>query len=366
MVSGPTPPQPSSRVRVAPARPGGIGGRSLRRGRLLGVGLLAGALAWLLAPAEAAAHGIAAGPPSSLLDLLLMWSFDPLVQVPLIATAVAYISAVRKVDREHPANPVPRMRTVAFLAGIVAIELALQSPIERYDTTLFSIHMIQHILLTLVAAPLLVAGAPITLLLRVARADQRKRWILPVLHSRLLRVISFPVVTWIVFAGVMWGTHFSSVFNASLENPLEHDLEHVAYLLAGLLFWWPLVGPDPSPWRMPHPVRAIYALLQMPQNTFLALAILQAPQPLYAHYATLQRTWGPTVLEDQQLAGGFMWIAGDIVFLLAILFVVRGWMQQERRDERMLDARSDREWEEIQRREGILADRLARERMVDR
>jgi putative copper resistance protein D len=323
-------------------------------------------VAWLVAPGVVEGHGVVAGPPSSLVDLLLQWSFDPLVQVPVIAIVVAWIAAVRRVDREHPANPVPRSRSVAFLAGIVALELALQSPIEHYDTTLFSIHMVQHVLLTLVAAPLLVAGAPITLLLRVARSDQRKRWILPVLHSRLVQALSFPVVSWLVFAGVMWGTHFSTVFNESLENPLLHDLEHLAYLGAGLLFWWPVVGVDPSPWRMAHPVRLLYTFLQMPQNTFLALAIFSAPEPLYAHYATLQRTWGPTVLEDQQLAGGLMWVAGDLLFLVALMTVVRGWMQQEKRDEPLLDARSDREREEIGRRERVLADRLARERPVER
>ena len=84
----------------------------------------------------------------------------------------------------------------------------------------------------------------------------------------------------------MWGTHFSPLFDASLENPLVHDLEHALYLAAGLLFWWPAVGLDPSPWRMPHPVRAMYVFLQMPQNTFLAVTILNSTVILYAHYAT--------------------------------------------------------------------------------
>ena len=126
----------------------------------------------------------------------------------------------------------------------------------------------------------------------------------PILHSRVLRVLSFPVVAWLVFAGVMWGTHFSPLFDRSLEDPLVHDLEHALYLGAGLLFWWPAVGLDPSPWRMPHPVRAMYVFLQMPQNTFLAVTILNAPAPLYPHYATLARTWGPSALDDQQIAGG--------------------------------------------------------------
>ncbi len=147
--------------------------------------------------------------------------------------------------------------------------------------------MLQHVLLTLVASPLLALGAPITLLLRVARPDFRRRFILPVLHSRVLRVLAFPVVSWMLFAAVMWGTHFSPLFERSLEEPFIHDLEHLLYLGAGLLFWWPAVALDPAPWRMPHPVRAMYLFLQMPQNTFLALAIYSASAPLYARYANL-------------------------------------------------------------------------------
>lgn len=325
---------------------------------VLGVGLVALAAAL---PAVASAHGVAPEPPSDPLGLVGQWSFDPLIQVPLIALAIGWIAAVRHVDRAHPANPVPR-RTVAFLAGLAAIELALQSPIEQYDTTLFSVHMVQHILLTLVAAPLLAAGAPITLLLRLAPGDIRRRRILPVLHSRAVRVVSHPVVAWLVFAGVMWGTHFSPIFNESLENDLLHQLEHLLYLGAGLLFWWPVIGADPSPWRLPHPMRVLYTFLQMPQNTFLALAIYSSSTLLYPHYATLERGWGPDALADQQLAGVLMWVGGDLIFLVAILFVVRGWMRQEDRDTAGTDARQDAERDEIRRRESVLAERLARER----
>ena len=113
----------------------------------------------------------------------------------------------------------------------------------------------------------------------------------------------------------MWGTHFSPLFERSLEDPVVHDLEHLLYLTAGLLFWWPAVALDPAPWRMPHPVRAMYLFLQMPQNTFLALAIYSASSPLYAHYANLGLSWGPSALVDQHLAGGLMWIIGDLVFV---------------------------------------------------
>ena len=94
------------------------------------------------------------------------------------------------------------------------------------------------------------------------------------LHSRVLRTLSFPVVAWVLFAAVMWGSHFSPLFDLSLENPWVHRLEHTLFLAAALLFWWPVVGPDPSPWRMtPSAQASCTSGLQMPQNTFLALAI---------------------------------------------------------------------------------------------
>jgi putative copper resistance protein D len=160
----------------------------------------------------------------------------------------------------------------------------------------------------------------------------------------------------------MWGTHFSPLFDASLENPLIHDLEHGLYLAAGLLFWWPAVGLDPSPWRMPHPVRAMYVFTQMPQNTFLAVTILNSGSVLYHHYATLVRPWGPTALADQATAGGIMWVGGDVLFLSAMAAILAGWMAFEGRREAVVDRRLDREREAIRTREVQLAERLAAER----
>jgi putative membrane protein len=324
-----------------------------------------GGVTALFGPANAAlAHGPVPAEPPSAANLLLGWTLEPAVVLPLAVAAIAWARLVSRVNRAHPANSVPRRRSVAFFGGLAAIAVALLSGIDTYDTTLFSVHMVQHLLLTLVAAPLIALGAPITLLLRAATPDVRKRLILPILHSRALRVLSFPVVAWVLFAGVMWGSHFSPLFDASLENPFVHDLEHGLYLGAGLLFWWPAVGLDPSPWRMPHPVRVMYVFLQMPQNTFLAVAILNATAVLYAHYATLVRSWGPTALDDQRLAGSLMWLGGDLLFLAAIGGILAGWMAHEQRVEADVDRRLDREREAIRQREARLAERVAAERLA--
>jgi cytochrome c oxidase assembly factor CtaG len=315
-----------------------------------------------VAAGSVAAHGSTPDEPPTIGNLLLGWTFEPLPTLGIIAALVWWRWAVGRVNAAHPSNPVPRRRSVAFAAGMATIAVALLSGIDRYDTTLFSVHMVQHVLLTLVAAPFIALSAPITLVLRVSSASTRRRWILPILHSRVMRFLSFPVVAWLIFAAVMWVSHFSALFDAALEDPLIHDLEHVLFLGSALLFWWPAMAQDPSPWRMPPPVRALYIFLQMPQNTFLAVVLLNVTHVLYPHYATLGRSWGPTPLEDQQLAAGIMWVAGDVIFLIHIMFAVALWM----RVEGMRTARSDRraveELADIRLREGRLAERLARER----
>ncbi len=324
---------------------------------------VAAALAGVLVLAgPAAAHGVVpAGAPTAA-SILLGWTFAPLPTVPIVGAVGWWLWATRRVDRAHPGNPVPRRRTVAFLSGLLALGFALMSGVERYDTTLFSVHMVQHILLMLVAAPLIAMAAPITLVLRLSSAGTRRRWVLPVLHSRVVRVIGHPVIAWIVFAAVLWGTHFSPLFDASLEDPIVHDLEHGLFLGAALLFWWPAVGLDPSPWRLRHPARIGYVFTQMTQNTFLAVAILNASDVLYRHYASLALPWGTGPLEDQRLAAGLMWIAGDAVFIGAIMALVAGWMRLETRAEARADRLADAELAAIRVRERQLADRLADQR----
>jgi len=333
------------------------------------VAALLGGLAAVMAPAlapvmvpVARAHGgsVPVVPPDAA-NLLFTWSGDPLVWLPAIVALVLWWLGVRSVNRAHPANPVPRSRSVAWTLGVVAVLFALDSGIERYDTTLFWVHMIQHMLLTLVAPLLLLSAGPITLLLRAASPETRRRWILPLLHARVVRVLSFPVVSWLLFAGVMWASHFSPLFEAALENEWIHRLEHGLFLGSALLFWWPVAGPDPSPWRMKPAAKVLYVGLQMPQNTFLALAIYMSSVPLYQHYVTTGRTWGPTPLEDQQGAGAIMWLGGDLVFLTVVILLVWAWMRDDERRTVGEDRRLEPERAAIREREVRLAARRVAE-----
>jgi putative membrane protein len=304
--------------------------------------LLAAGAALLAAssPLPALAHG-APAPEPALPGVLLVWRFEPLVLIPVIVVAAAWLWLARFVTRQHPAHPPQTWRIAAFLCGLGVIVVALTSPIEAYEGQLFSVHMLQHMLLELVAAPLLLLGAPATLALRAASPSVRHR-LLAVLHSRVVAVLSFPLLAWVLFAAVNWGWHFSTLYDQALENQSLHDLEHVTFLAAALLFWWPVVGADPSRWRLPYPVRLLYLFLAMPQNSFLGVALMSAPV-LYHHYAVLLRTWGPSPLVDQGIGGMLMWVGGDVVFLLAMGLVVAAWVRQEDRRAARLDARLDAE-----------------------
>jgi putative membrane protein len=295
------------------------------------------AAAALCLPAVALAHG-ASAPAPTLPGVLLAWRLDPIVIGALLVIAAAYLWAVRRVGAAHPGNPHPAYRTWLFSAGLATIGVALLSPIEAYEGSLFSVHMVQHMLLELLAAPLLLAGAPITLALRAARPSIRRR-ILRVLQSGVVHAISFPVVAWVLFAAVNWGWHFSVLYDQALENALLHHVQHATFLGAALLFWWPAIGADPSPWRLAHPVRILYLFLAMPQNSFLGVALMSASTVLYPHYVTNQRSWGISPIDDQALGGVLMWVVGDVAFLVGMMVVVALWMRHEERRTERVDRR---------------------------
>ena len=309
-----------------------------RLGRLLvvAIGL---ALPTLALPAVGLADGGRA-PRPTFPAVLFEWRLEPIVLVGLAVTLVGWLLLRRRVAAAHPDHPHPRWRELAFLAGLATVAIALNSPIEAYLGELFSVHMLQHLLLELVAAPLLLLGAPATLVLRAAPPSVRRR-LLAVLHSRVVSVLSFPLLAWMLFAAVNWGWHLSSLYNQAVEISWLHDIQHITFLGAALLFWWPVVGADPSRWRLPHPVRLFYLFLAMPQNSFLGIALMSAPPSLYPHYASNLRNWGPTPAVDMSIGGMLMWAGGDIAFLLAMGLVVAGWVRAEDRRTAREDRRED-------------------------
>jgi putative copper resistance protein D len=275
-----------------------------------------------------------------MLSFLGSWSLEPIPLAGIVGATVAYLVAVRMVNRAHPHTPVPRRRTVAWLSGIALIGLALLSPIETFSDSIFTVHMVQHLLLAMVAPPLLALGAPATLALRAATPRLRRSLVLPILHSRIIGALSWPPLGWLAFAVVMWVTHFSPLFNAALEDALLHNFEHLLFVVAGLLFWWPVIGADPSRWRLRPVGRMVYLGTQMPFNAAVGLAIYFAPAVLYAHYATLGRTWGLDAFTDQQVAGIVMWGAGDTILLAALVLAIGAWLRAEEKRSRRIERRA--------------------------
>jgi len=172
--------------------------------------------------------------------------------------------------------------------------------------------MLQHVLLTMVAAPLVCAG------LRPTRASPRA-------GSR-----ASPVLAWLAFAATGWVLHFSPFFEAAAEHVPVHVVEHALLAGTALLFWAQVVGPHA---QMSHPLRLLYLAVAMPQNTFLALAIFSAGHVLYRHYGAVSDPLG-----DQRLAGGIMWVAGDVVLLMAVLMVAAAWARHEERENALSEA----------------------------
>jgi putative membrane protein len=308
-----------------------IGRRALVAGALALAGLTLGAGAALAGPAPGSEV-----PQPTLGRILFGWSLNPLVMAGLIAVAVLYLQGRRRLVASGVVWP-PR-RTAYFMGGLAAIALALLSPIEAYDTALFSVHVVQHMLLTMVAAPLLALGAPATLALRVTSGVTRRR-LVRVLHSPPVRVVGHPIVAWVLFTLSLYALYFSPLFDLSLRQPLVHDLIHLHFLGVGLLFWWPVVGIDPSRWRLPHIARLLFVFLMVPFHAFLGVAIMNSGRVLAPTLETFQRSWGPTPLADQQAGGAILWGAGDLVAIGAVLGILISWASYE---EKVVAVREDR------------------------
>lgn len=267
--------------------------------------------------------------------VLLRWHADPVVVAGLCLLAGLYATGVRRVRARGGSVDPGRVRWFAW--AVLVLVVALVSPVAAVSEERFSVHMVQHLLLTYGAAPLLAFAAPVTLALQAyPSGSPGRRRLLAVLHSRAVRVLSFPVVTWGAFAAVMYVTHFSPLYDASLSNPVLHGFEHLLYLGAASLFWWPVVRRDPVPGSFPWPARVLYLVLAMPLQSFLGVAIFNANRVLYDHYAAFGGA-----LADQELAGAIMWAGGDVLMLGAVAAAIAAWMRADARETVRLDASLD-------------------------
>jgi len=255
--------------------------------------------------------------------------------VAILATAAAYAVTDGRVRRLRGRLPRRRAAT-AFFAGSAVLLVALTGPLDAAVATSFSAHMVQHLLITMVAAPLLLLGAPLTLAL-VAWPGAPRRAMLGALRSRPARLLTQPVVAWALFFGVLWGVHLTGFYDAALRNPGTHALEHIALLTTALLFWMPIVRADPSPSTLSYPARILYLFVAMPAMAFLGLVLVSARDPLYATYAHAEGI--ARAVADQQMAGAIMWAGTMVLIVPALAFVLLDWMRADEREARRADDR---------------------------
>ena len=242
---------------------------------------------------------------------LVMWQFAPLVSVPLIVLAAGYLLCVARVRRRHPARPWPAGRVLAFLAGLAVIAVATQGSIGVYDDVLFSSHMVQHVLLIMVAPPLLVLGAPVTLLMHAAR-NPLHTWVKRAIRSPVTAALTWPPGATVLYCVVVSGTHTPPFMDLVLANGAVHDLEHALYLVTGYLFFLPVVGSEPIRWRTSIVGRYLMLLAAMMADSFTGIVFTFQTREVFPPYARTGRTWGPSLLTDLRIGGGVMFIGSDI------------------------------------------------------
>ncbi|MDQ6828584.1 MAG: cytochrome c oxidase assembly protein [Gemmatimonadota bacterium] len=252
-------------------------------------------------------------------DLWHAWSFEPLVILLLLLSAAMYIAGMRRlIVRAGPGRGISTLRIAAFAAGQLALALALLSPIDAVSAALFSIHMVQHLLLVIVAAPLLVLGQPLYVMMWALGLDARRGVAAWWNRGRVLQVawraLSHPVVAWSLHVVALWIWHAPRLYDWALGDERIHVLEHSTFLLTALLFWWVVLDRH----RLRVGAATFYLFTAALQSTMLGALLTMVKHPWYAAHLTTTAAWGLTPLEDQQLAGLIMWIPAGAVYLIAL------------------------------------------------
>jgi len=237
---------------------------------------------------------------------------------------------------------VRKHQVVSFLVGLATILLTVFGPIAAYDSTFLSLHMVQHFVLITIAPPLLLFGAPMTVLMVAMGSSKRRRYILPLLHSSLFRFFTHPLVGIALFIIVPTFWYVTPAFASSLTSVPLHFIGYAVFLFAGIHYWWPIVGNNPTRWTLSYPVRLVYVLALVPIHAFLGLLFHEPDNVIYEQFLFIPRTWGPSPLLDQQIAGAFMFIFGEAVGLIVVMIVAVQWSRYEDRVGKRLNVMLDK------------------------
>jgi putative membrane protein len=254
------------------------------------------------------------------------WALEPAIVAPLLLAAAWYVAGVRALWSGHERRVVDSREVASFAVGCGVVAIALLSPLHEASERLFSAHMIQHELLMVVAAPLLILGRPAVVMLwaipprgrvRVGRVVSTPAW------RTLWHAVSRPMNAWLIHAIVIWGWHLPVLFQAALRSDATHTLQHLSFVGSALLFWWAIFHPRR---QAALGLSVLYLFTTAVHTAVLGALITFARAPWYPAYVAPGLGLGP--LEDQQLAGLVMWIPASLAYLIAALVIVRRWLRE--------------------------------------
>lgn len=257
----------------------------------------------------------------------LHWSLEPGIVAPLLVSGVLYGRGVVELSGRGRARALRAWHALAFAAGWLVVAIALLSPLHDLSEALFSAHMVQHELLMALAAPLIVLGRPMMVMLwalpsaaRHAAAD--------VTHLKIVRntwrVITRPLDAWLIHGGAIWAWHLPWLFEATLQSETIHALQHASFLGSALLFWWSVVHGQA---RAARGMSIIYLFTTAVHTGVLGALMTFSRAPWYPAYASGAPAWGLTAMADQQLAGLIMWIPASVAYLVAALGIMYQWLR---------------------------------------
>ncbi|MFL6053219.1 MAG: cytochrome c oxidase assembly protein [Actinoallomurus sp.] len=286
-------------------------------------------------------------PPVSIGRLATMWRPDLFFAVLVVVMGGLYVAGVARLRRRGDRWPVSR--TVSWFVGLLTVVAVTMTGVATYAPVLFSVHMIQHMTLSMLTPIFLVLGAPLTLALRAlkpaaVRGDRGPReWLTAILNSRGAKVIGHPAFATIFFMGSTYALYFTPLFGYLMRAHVGHLAMLVHFMIAGTLFFWVLIGVDPTPRRLPHIAKVILLFVTMPFHAFFGIALMELGQPIAtAWYNSLHRPWGSSILVDQRTGGGIAWAFGEIPTFIVLIAIVFQWFLHDQRQARREERRADR------------------------
>jgi putative copper resistance protein D len=263
------------------------------------------------------------------------------VPVAMIVVALAlYLWAVRRNNALHPRHRWPVGRTAAWIAALCSTGIGIFSFVGVYDGELFWDHMVQHLILIMVAAPLFAVASPLRLAFS-ATSGTAHIVVTEALRSRVATLLGNPIVAFILYAIVIPISHLTIWYNYTLTQENVHNAEHLVFLLVGYLFWRQIFGSDPNVHRLHPALQFFYLFLAIPIDTFTGVSLAGATHELFPAYLATHRNWGPSLVVDLHVGGDIMWVVGDTLMLWPMIPVAIRWMHMEERKAARFDAELD-------------------------